>query len=166
LSYAAAIHAYENGDAFALGQAGGETLSYLVGIGSIKNTAKVAEAVRASEARVLANAAKGNLFESSLLNTLNLDKNTQRITVTLESGKEVTVIPDALGTTIIEAKNVKYLSNSNQFRGYFATGKPIDLYVSPGTTISGPLQNALSSNPANLIKTFDPVTKKITNWKP
>jgi filamentous hemagglutinin len=68
------------------------------------------------------------------LSALGVPENTQRITVTLPGGSPVTVVPDAVdGTTIIEVKDVANLSNSNQFRGYLATGNPIQLIVSPLT---------------------------------
>lgn len=41
--------AYENGDAIALGRVSGEVLGNLVGLGIIKNTGKVAEAVKVAE---------------------------------------------------------------------------------------------------------------------
>jgi filamentous hemagglutinin len=64
--------------------------------------------------------------------------------VFLGTGEQITVVPDALGKTIVEIKDVVDLSISNQFRGYLAqfeaTGQPIELIVSPNTkTISAPL---------------------------
>ncbi|NOT15283.1 MAG: hypothetical protein HOP21_06830 [Methylotenera sp.] len=83
------------------------------------------------------------------------------------NGKSVTVIPDALkDATIIEAKDVKYLSNSDQFRGYLATDKPIQLYVSPNTKISSPLYDLIINKSQGSIQVFDPITKSLTEWKP
>ncbi len=117
---------------------------------------------------IVANAARGKAFEDGVLAALDLPKNTVRIPVTLPGGKSVTVIPDALkDVTIIEAKDVKYLSNSDQFRGYLATGKEIQLYVSPDTKISKPLYDKIINNLAGgSIQVFDPVTKALTKWEP
>jgi filamentous hemagglutinin len=79
---------------------------------------------------------RGIQFQGDALSALGVPENTQRITVTLPNGTPVTVIPDAMdGSTIIEVKDVANLSNSNQFRGYAATGNSIQLIVSPGTSV-------------------------------
>ena len=137
-----------------------------------KILSEAGDAVKAAEKwdaaqLVVANAARGKVFEVGVLTALNLPKNTTRIPVTLSNGKNVTVIPDALkNATIIEAKDVKYLSNSDQFRGYLATDKKIQLIVSPDTKISAPLQKLILKDSQGSIQVFDPVTKALTDWKP
>jgi len=61
-------------------------------------------------------------------------------------------------------KDVISLSNSNQFRGYFATGKPVELIVSTrNVTISEPLEKEILKNGGS-IQIFDPITKTFTPW--
>ncbi|WP_157977930.1 putative toxin [Paraburkholderia kururiensis] len=108
---------------------------------------------------------RGIQFQGDALSALGLPENTVRITVTLPNGSPVTVVPDAVdGSTIIEVKDVANLSNSNQFRGYLATGNPIQLIVSPNTkTISQPLQN-LINNSGGSIRVFNPATGTFRPW--
>jgi hypothetical protein len=119
--------------------------------------------------RLTENRTRGVAFQSDALTARGIDENTLRITVTLPDGKPVTVIPDALGRTIIEVKDVKNLSNSNQFRGYLQAsidqGKPIELIVSPRTeSISGPLKNLIRVDSGGSIKVFDPATKTFSPY--
>ncbi|TDQ86204.1 filamentous hemagglutinin N-terminal domain-containing protein [Paraburkholderia silvatlantica] len=109
---------------------------------------------------------RGIQFQGDALSALGVPENTQRITVTLSNGSPVTVVPDALdGSTIIEVKDVANLSNSNQFRGYLATGNPIQLIVSPNTqTISQPLQNLINTSGGS-IRVFNSVTGIFSPWK-
>ncbi|MEN6630185.1 MAG: hemagglutinin repeat-containing protein, partial [Sulfuricella sp.] len=117
-----------------------------------------------TKAEMLAeNSARGRAFQCDALCARGVSENTQRITVTIEGGKTVTVIPDALGKTILEVKDVKNLSNSDQFRGYLETSvqqnKAIELIVSPRTeSISGPLVKLIEDS-GGTIKVFDPATK-------
>jgi filamentous hemagglutinin len=110
---------------------------------------------------------RGIQFQGDALSALGVPENTQRFTVTLPGGSPVTVVPDALdGSTIIEVKDVTNLSNSNQFRGYLATGKPIELIVSPNTQrISQPLQNLITSSGGS-IRVFNPSTGALSPWMP
>ncbi|WP_418303701.1 putative toxin [Pandoraea pulmonicola] len=67
-------------------------------------------------------------------------------------------------STIIEIKDVVNISNSNQFRGYFETGKPIQLVVSPNTQrISQPLRE-LISNSGGSIRVYDPSSGTFKSW--
>lgn len=65
-------------------------------------------------------------------------------------------IPDGLTpTTLSEVKNVASLSYSRQLRNFAdyaqQTGRQFDLYVRPGTTLTGPLQDAAGpGGPINL----------------
>ncbi|HYD35890.1 MAG TPA: putative toxin, partial [Vitreimonas sp.] len=111
------------------------------------------------------NAARGRAYQSAALDSLSelghIKPNSQKFTVDIGDGKTVTVLPDALtnGGTIIEIKDVINLSNSDQFRGYFATGKPVELIVSTrNLTISNPLKKLVYESGGS-IKVFDPVTK-------
>jgi filamentous hemagglutinin len=83
----------------------------------------------------------------------------------MDDGTLVTVIPDAQSTTLItEVKDVVNLSNSDQFRAYFATNRRIDLIVSPNTkTISKPLEELIYRSKGS-IHIFDPATKTFTPW--
>lgn len=73
-------------------------------------------------------------------------KNTTPVTVSV-NGVQVTTIPDMWGKSlggILEAKNVKNLSMSNQLRAQIQhaseTGQPLNLVVSPRTiNVSGEL---------------------------
>lgn len=60
-----------------------------------------------------------------------------------------TRIPDALTRrTLTEVKNVKSLSFTRQLRDFHSfsqqTGRQFILYTRPGTTLSGPLRNAIN----------------------
>jgi len=70
------------------------------------------------------------------------------------------------GSTIIEVKDVTNLSMSNQFRGYFATGNPVNLVVSPNTqTISTELVNQIIDSGGS-IRVFTPATGTFSPWAP
>ena len=110
-----------------------------------------------------------------LLSYLNEAKNPTAFTTQIGS-KTVTVIPDGVlvsGATL-EIKDVAYLTNSNQFRAYASgtatsakTGEvlsgPIELIVSPGARISGPLERMIKGQ-GGTIQVFDPVKKTMTDW--
>jgi hypothetical protein len=108
---------------------------------------------------------RGLQFQGDALSALGVPENTQRISVTLPDGTFFTVVPDALdGSTIVEVKDVTNLSNSNQFRGYLATGNPVQLIVSPNTqTISQPLQNLITSSGGS-IRVFNSATGTFSPW--
>ena len=81
--------------------------------------------------------------ETAVRNSYNIG---ERITIDIGSR---TIIPDGFvpGQSISEVKNVSSLSFTNQLRTYanFAQQNNLrfDLYTRPGTTFSGPLQNAI-----------------------
>jgi Restriction endonuclease fold toxin 7 len=111
---------------------------------------------------------RGRIFQNLALKAKGIPTNTQRLTETIDTGQEVTVVPDGLGDTILEVKDVVKLSVSNQFRTYLAnsakTGRPIELIVSPLTkTISAPLKT-LIKNTKGTIQIFDPATGLFTPW--
>lgn len=75
--------AYESGDAYALGRVSGEVLTYLVGIGSIKNTGKVADAVQVAEKTQEA------IRVAEAANVAEAAKYTNRLDVTYRSAADV-----------------------------------------------------------------------------
>ncbi|MGN4092956.1 DUF637 domain-containing protein, partial [Burkholderia gladioli] len=111
--------------------------------------------------------ARGIQFQNDALGAMGIPENKQRITVQLADGTPVTVVPDGLpGTTIVEIKDVKNISNSNQFRGYAASGNEIQLVVSPNTaTISQPLRELVGQSGGS-IRVFDPSTGSFSPWVP
>jgi RHS repeat-associated protein len=71
-------------------------------------------------------------------------------------GSGITRFPDGLtSSTISEVKNVQYLSFTQQLRDYLSyavqNNLQFNLYVRPSTTLSGPLQDAVSSGDINLL---------------
>jgi len=113
------------------------------------------------------NKASGHAFECGVLCELNLPPNKQVITSTIDGGKAVSVIPDGLADSfILEIKDAKNLSMSDQFRGYFADGRPVNLVVSSKTeTISQQLQDAIKNSQGS-IRVYNSETKQFTLWKP
>ncbi|GAA3819456.1 hypothetical protein CSO01_05480 [Cellulomonas soli] len=84
-------------------------------------------------------------------------KNTQRIPSL--SGTASYRIPDELTSTALgEVKNVANLSYTNQLRDFAAyaeqEGMGFNLYVRDSTTLSGPLQDAVSAGQINLIRSL------------
>jgi len=138
---------------------------------AFKPLGKKGEEIISKATTILAeNAARGRAYQSAALDALDtlghIKPNSQKFTVDIGDGKMVTVLPDALsnGGSIIEVKDVISLSNSNQFRGYFATGKPVELIVSTrNVTISEPLEKEILKNGGS-IQIFDPITKTFTPW--
>jgi hypothetical protein len=127
----------------------------------------VGEFAGAGEGGLVFRQLQGLEFEQAALDVLGVSKNTKPVTVTLESGKSVTTIPDGykLGS-IIECKDVCYLSMSDQFRAYGAMNKPIELIVSPNTQkISGPLFRLINiDRPGSSIRIYNPETGTFTPW--
>lgn len=122
--------------------------------------------------QVTINRLKGIQFQDDVLVALGKPvQSTTRINTVIIGGKEVTIIPDGSGTTIllndanalIEVKDVQYLANRNQLRGYFATGRPVSLVVNAQTKISEPVVNQIRTN-GGTINVFNPVTKTFTPW--
>lgn len=83
-------------------------------------------------------------------------------------GEIASIIPDAtidgIKGTLVEIKNVGYLSDTRQIRGYAATNQPILLVVHPRTKISGTVQDVVLKSRGK-IQVFDPQTKKLTDYK-
>lgn len=111
--------------------------------------------------------ARGIQFQNDALGAMGIPENKQRIMVQLADGTPVTVIPDGFpNTTIVEIKDVKNISNSNQFRGYAASGNEIQLVVSPSTeTISKPVRELVDQSGGS-IRVFDASTGTFSAWKP
>lgn len=82
------------------------------------------------------------------------------ITVKTERDGQINIIPDAFGQgrTLVEFKNVKYLSDTKQLRGYGATGKRITLVVNMNTDISKTVVTHIQKNDGS-IQRFDSITK-------
>ena len=135
-----------------------------IALGTAAAIEDIADSIRAANRQRAFD--RGRKFEKDVLEELELPEKKKRISVTMNDGTLVTVIPDAQSTTlIIEVKDVVNLSNSDQFRAYFATRRPINLIVSPNTqTISKPLRDLIRDSGGS-IRTFDPATKTFTPWK-
>ena len=116
--------------------------------------------------RIGQNSARGKAFECDGLCALGVNKNTQRLSATLQDGTHITVIPDAMGKTLIEIKDAQYVTMSNQFRGYAKQKKPIELIVSPKTqAISKKVQDIIKESKGS-IQVYDPATSKFKLWVP
>lgn len=119
-----------------------------------------------SDARLVTrNHVNGWVFETSGLKLMGLDKNKYRINTVNRNGDALTIVPDAIiggiNGTFVEFKNVINITNTDQFRGYAATGTPVILVISPRTqTISETVWRSVTGNgkvfrvdPATGIKT-------------
>jgi len=119
----------------------------------------------------------GVTFEEQIIDALDhvgAARNGVPVTVSLKNGKEVTTIPDLWDKTvvgIVEAKNVKYLSNSDQLRAQLraaeAFGQPFNLVVSPNTRPTKPLEREIrriNELVGGGIYRFDPATGLITDF--
>ena len=113
--------------------------------------------------------AQGLQFQGDALAARGVPANTTRISTTLPDGTPITVIPDgAVGGirgTLIECKAVCNIKNSDQFRGYAATGQPIELIVSPQTqSISDTVINIIDRSGGS-VRVYDSTTGKFIQWK-
>lgn len=89
----------------------------------------------------------------------------------LPSGAEVTTIPDLWGRNvggILEVKNVKSLSKSNQLRAQITvagnTGQPLKLVVSPRTNnVSSELLRQVRGTGGDVFR-YDPSTGDLTKF--
>ncbi|WP_081260049.1 putative toxin, partial [Moraxella catarrhalis] len=111
----------------------------------------------------------GRDFQNSAAKALGVKQNTKATRVTTEKDGEILVIPDAFDGkgNIIEFKNVKYLSDTAQFRGYAATNKPIHLVINTHSTYSETIKNTIKQS-AGVIQRYDPESKKLTtiaDWR-
>ncbi|MEN8976497.1 DUF637 domain-containing protein, partial [Acinetobacter baumannii] len=109
---------------------------------------------------VTRNRLNGKEFEMSAASKLGVKRNTDRqmITIKTERDGQINIIPDAFGNggTLVEFKNVQYLTDTQQLRGYGATGKPVTLVVNMNTKISETVKNSILSNKGT-IQRFDPI---------
>ncbi|WP_174519762.1 putative toxin, partial [Psychrobacter phenylpyruvicus] len=130
---------------------------------------KISEQVSKWTNQIRINRLKGSDFEKGALSRLGKDlgitvnKNSKVTEIVTEKGL-VRFIPDAkIGDekiNLVEVKNVKYLSMSNQFRGYIATKQPIHLIIGKDTVVTGPLQKAIYASKGS-IKRYDQNIDKI-----
>jgi len=98
-------------------------------------------------------------------------KNRAPVTVQLPNGAQVTTIPDLWGKNVgglLEVKNVKDLSLSNQLRAQIKvasdTGQPLNLVVSPRTNnVSGELMRQVRSTGGDVYR-YNPATGDLTKF--
>ncbi|MGG6542751.1 UNVERIFIED_CONTAM: DUF637 domain-containing protein [Acinetobacter baumannii] len=113
---------------------------------------------------VTRNRMNGKEFETSVASKLGVKRNTDRqmITIKTERDGQINIIPDAFGNggTLVEFKNVQYLTDTKQLRGYAATGKPVSLVVNMNTKISETVKNNILSNKGT-IQRFDPIKQTL-----
>ncbi|MBY4631955.1 hypothetical protein K6M89_21960 [Rhizobium sp. 13T] len=128
-------------------------------------------------AQISFNSKNGASFEGQLVEAfahVGAVKNGESYTVTLPNGKEVTTIVDlwdkAVGG-IVEAKNVKYLTNSSQLRAQIEMAEkleqPYNLVIAPGTKLSKPLEAAIKQVAGRFgggIYRFDPATGMMSDY--
>lgn len=97
-----------------------------------------------------ANRVAGSIFESRAVTALSnmkgwdiKDVSKTSKTVNVPGKGQITIIPDATfngaARELVEVKNVKYLSNTDQFRAYVNSSEPLTLIVRYDTVISTPL---------------------------
>jgi hypothetical protein len=115
--------------------------------------------------QLAANAQRGKAFECGALCAYGVTKNTSKITTVTNRGELVTIIPDAVNKrTLIEIKDVVYISDTAQFRAYAATQQKIVLIVSPRTEkISSTIVNMVKKSFGE-IKVFNPATGQFSTW--
>lgn len=110
------------------------------------------------------NRLNGREFETSAANKLGIQRNTDRqmITVKTERDGQINIIPDAFGNggTLVEFKNLKYITDTKQFRGYAATKKPVTLVINPDTKYSSTIEQTIRES-KGAIYTFDQKTKAL-----
>lgn len=110
------------------------------------------------------NRLSGKEFETSAASKLGVKRNTDRqmITVKTERDGQINIIPDAFGNgnTLVEFKNVKYLSDTQQLRGYVATKKPIELVVNMDTVVTKTVRDNIMAN-GGRIQRFNSKTQTV-----
>ncbi|ENX57418.1 MULTISPECIES: DUF637 domain-containing protein [Acinetobacter] len=110
------------------------------------------------------NRLNGKEFETSAASKLGIQRNTDRqmITVKTERDGQINIIPDAFGDggTLVEFKNLKYITDTKQFRGYAATKKPVKLVINPDTKYSSTIEQTIRESKGT-IYTFDQNTKAL-----
>lgn len=110
------------------------------------------------------NRLNGREFETSAANKLGIQRNTDRqmITVKTERDGQINIIPDAFGNggTLVEFKNLKYITDTKQFRGYAATKKPVTLVINPDTKYSSTIEQTIRES-KGAIYIFDQKTKAL-----
>lgn len=110
------------------------------------------------------NRLNGKEFETSAASKLGIQRNTDRqmITVKTERDGQINIIPDAFGDggTLVEFKNLKYITDTKQFRGYAATKKPVTLVINPDTKYSSTIEQTIRESKGT-IYTFDQKTKAL-----
>lgn len=64
------------------------------------------------------------------------------------------------GCTLVEFKNLKYITDTKQFRGYAATKKPVKLVINLDTKYSSTIEQTIRESKGT-IYTFDQTTKAL-----
>lgn len=107
-------------------------------------------------------------FQTSASGKMGVKPNTDRqmITVQTEKDGQINIIPDAFdkGNILIEFKNVKYLSDTKQLRGYAATNQPVNLVINPDTKYSKTIEEMIFAS-EGAIYTFDQKTQVLRKLK-
>ncbi|WP_180046036.1 MULTISPECIES: DUF637 domain-containing protein [unclassified Acinetobacter] len=110
------------------------------------------------------NRLNGREFEVSAASKLGIQRNSNRemITVRTERDGQINIIPDAFGNggTLVEFKNLKYITDTKQFRGYAATKKPVTLVINPDTKYSSTIEQTIRES-KGAIYTFDQKTQAL-----
>jgi filamentous hemagglutinin len=143
-------------------------------VGSTPRVSSKAIGVLSNVPQVILNRLNGAAFERQVISAFDHVggvKNTASVTVQLPNGAQVTTIPDLWGKNvggILEVKNVKKLSMSNQLRAQVEiaseTGQPLNLVVSPRTeSVSKELLFQVRSTGGNVFK-YNPSTGDLTNF--
>ena len=77
--------------------------------------------------------------------------------MSVEGKGDITIIPDAIfkgeKNQLVEVKNVKYLSNTDQFRAYVNQSDDLTLIVRYDTVISEPLLNTFRDKKVKIYET-------------
>jgi histone H3/H4 len=111
--------------------------------------------------------AAGRAFEKEVLEQLGLASTKELRVVTIENGIRVAFIPDGIsqvGKVLVECKDVKKLSMSNQLRAYFASAETATIIVSPKTThITHEIIRHIEQLDGS-IEIYDPITKTFSKW--
>lgn len=84
------------------------------------------------------------------------------IVIKAERDGQINIIPNTFANrdTSVEFKNLKYITDTKQFRGYAATKKPVTLVINPDTKYSSTIENTIRDS-KGIIYTFDQTTQKL-----
>lgn len=126
--------------------------AYTQAVSAISSIGVALQSIGSKMSQVATNRINGNAFEKFSQSVYGFVKNYKPITTITGSR-----IPDGLDKVLTECKNVNYLSNNPQLRGFVdyttTNGMDMNLYVAARTQISGPLQKVIDAGYINLIRT-------------